>query len=186
MVEFELRNYGQSAAYLEQSLASAVKPLDARLRPEVEKLLERARGYLGEVQVAVTPTAATVLVDGAAVELGPDETLTLQVGDHVLEFRAPGHLPVRRKVQLKGGHKEIVQVALAPVLAATTAFAEPSPHGVRQDRPLYRKWWLWTLVGSVVAGGAAATVVLMTRTPQTEEVPLATPSGVAFQALGEW
>ena len=179
MVEFELRNYGASAEYLKQSLASVVKPLGARLRAEVEQLLNRARGYLGDVHIAMNPAAARVLVDGAEVELGPGEILTLQVGDHVLEFRAQGHLPARRTVQIKGGQKETVRVTLTPALSATSSYAAE-----RDDRPLKKKWWPWALVGSVIAGGVAATaVLLLRRNSRTEEVPLTTPSGVAFQAL---
>ena len=184
MVEFELRNYGESAAYLEQSLISTVKPLDDRLRVEVEGLLERSRGYLGELHVSMKPAAATVLVDGAEVALGPEETLTLQVGDHVLEFRAQGHLPARRKVQIKGGHKETVQVTLSPLLNETGPLAMSNlAQSDKQDRPLRKQWWLWTLVGSVVAGGVATAAVLLTRDPGSKEVPLVTPSGVSFRSL---
>jgi len=47
--------------------------------------------------------------------------------------------------------------APAPVVAATTTQA-------RHDRtPVYKKWWLWTAVGAVVAGGVVAGVVVATR-----------------------
>lgn len=35
-----------------------------------------------------------------------------------------------------------------------TAPAPPPP----EKRPLYKKWWLWTVVGGVVAGGVAGTI----------------------------
>src|SRR5262245_48073860 len=41
MVEFELRNYHESAEYLRASLASAVKPLTSELRAEALALLHR-------------------------------------------------------------------------------------------------------------------------------------------------
>ncbi|MDB4971000.1 MAG: TonB-dependent receptor [Myxococcales bacterium] len=60
-----------------------------------------------------------------------------------------------------------------PVLAATpisaaqggtsrvgsTAVAEKK----KPDVPVYKKWWLWTIVGIAVAGGAATAAVLSTR-----------------------
>jgi tetratricopeptide (TPR) repeat protein len=51
------------------------------------------------------------------------------------------------------------QPLLAPVDDATTltgaapATTAPAPH--RTATPLYRRWWLWTAVGAVAAGGLA-------------------------------
>ena len=182
MVEFELRNYGESARLLEQSLASTEKPLDARLRREVSALLERARGYLGEVHLITEPARAAVLVDGAVVELESDETLTLQVGDHVLEFRAQGHLPARRKVQVRGGTREVVRVTLRPVLGSDWTAASGTPAADTVRTPLRRKWWLWTLLGVVVAGGAATTAALLAN-ETTQERAATTPIGVSLESL---
>jgi len=47
--------------------------------------------------------------------------------------------------------------------AATTLTAGP-PHPA-EHKPAYKKWWVWTLVGTAVAGGAAAGLaVALTRT----------------------
>jgi hypothetical protein len=40
-------------------------------------------------------------------------------------------------------------------------------------RPLYAKWWFWTLVGAAVAGGAVAAVAL-TRSPSSPACPVMT------------
>ena len=44
--------------------------------------------------------------------------------------------------------------AASPALTLTSA---PPP---RHDRPAYQKWWVWTVVGVVAAGGAAAGVAI--------------------------
>ena len=85
LVEFELRNYGESVRRLEEALASTVKPLDDKLRAETDALLARARRYLGEVHVDVEPSVATVIVDGTRVELGPENSMLLEVGEHTVE-----------------------------------------------------------------------------------------------------
>ena len=67
MVEFERRNYRASADYLTQALASQVRPLEGELRTATEQLLERARGFLGEIRLSVEPTDARVLLDGEPI-----------------------------------------------------------------------------------------------------------------------
>lgn len=58
----------------------------------------------------------------------------------------------------------------APAPAAALAETRPAPAieltaaPVKRDTPTYKKWWVWTLVGVAVAGGAAAGVaVALTR-----------------------
>ncbi len=125
IVEFELRNYGESAAFLQEALDSEVTPLDARMRAETEKLLERAKGYLGEVHVAMVPDVATVTVDGTVMELGPSGTLVLEVGDHVFEFHAEGRLSTKQTVSVKGGERESLRVVLRPLVGASAPEAAP-------------------------------------------------------------
>ncbi|MDB4964488.1 MAG: hypothetical protein JWN44_177 [Myxococcales bacterium] len=53
--------------------------------------------------------------------------------------------------------------AAAPVVAAV---AEPAPASDRASKPLYKKWWLWAVVGGVAAGAAVGLAVgLAERTP---------------------
>ena len=49
----------------------------------------------------------------------------------------------------------VTTTAPAPSILTATAPA-PSRH-----TPVYKKWWLWTTIGVVVAGGAAATVAVV-------------------------
>ena len=45
------------------------------------------------------------------------------------------------------------QIKQQGALTGTTPAAPPP-----EKRPLYKKWWLWTVVGGVVAGGVAGTI----------------------------
>ena len=171
-VEFELRNYGESVKFLSEALASDVRPLGPELRGEVETLLDRARAYVGEVHVNVEPGSATVSVDGVAVASGPQAALDLLVGDHLLEFRASGHLSERRRIHVRGHDTINIQVVLAAPdtsVSLHTAAVSERPAGTT---PLYKKWWLWTAVGVVAAAGVTATAVsLATRNTQTRHPP---------------
>ena len=60
-------------------------------------------------------------------------------------------------------------VAPAPVVAPVPPAPAPAPvvaqAAPRAERPtpVYKKWWLWTIVGVVAAGGAVTTAVLLTQ-----------------------
>jgi tetratricopeptide (TPR) repeat protein len=157
-VDYELRNYGDAVRYLEEALSSNVRPLDAALRAETEKLLERARVYVGEVRVDVEPGSATVIVDGVTMATGPKASLSLLVGDHVLEFRAQGRLSERRSVRINGGEQTIIQV----VLAAPPDMSTPA-RPIDEAKPLRKQWWVWAGVGVVVAAVAAGIAVAATK-----------------------
>jgi hypothetical protein len=166
--EFELRLYVQAIAHLEASLSSTVRPLSAEQRTEVESLLARARNLVATVRIKVNAEGATVMVDGLQVALGPDRTLQLDLGDHVLEVSASGHLSTRRQLRVSGGDQQEIEITLskpAPAAAAPVFVAQPIP--TREDRPVHKNPWLWTAVGVVLAGAGVATALALTREGDT-------------------
>jgi tetratricopeptide (TPR) repeat protein len=175
-VEFELRNYGRSIAYLERALASTERPLDARLRESTEELLARARGFVATVHLDLQPRSprAEVLVDGVPVPLEAGAALTLEVGDHVVEVRDASYLPERRKLSLHGGEHQRLQIALRKPLEPASATADTRS----------RRAWLWTGVGVVVAGAAAATAVALTRSPSASSSLDGGNTNVSLQGPG--
>lgn len=52
------------------------------------------------------------------------------------------------------------QPMTAPVLPPNVASVAPvtPPPRTTENRPIYKRWWLWTIVGVVVAGGVAGAV----------------------------
>jgi hypothetical protein len=169
MAEFELKNYPAALEYLEQALTCAERPLNASQRADTEQLLTRARGYVGRYQLSLRPPSATLLVDGNAPTLRAGNLLVLPVGEHSLEADADGHRPLRRSLQVVGGEEESLDLVLLP----TPVAAAPEEH--RSDTPapatpVYKKWWLWTTIGVVVAAGVATGVVLGMRKSDDGEV----------------
>ena len=170
MVEFELRNYPESVRHLEAALACPVRALQGELREEAQVLLRRARAYVGEVHVHVTPDTAAIDVDGATVARGPDATILLVVGKHELGLSAPEHRSESRTLSITGGDLRNLRVTLEKLAAGAepprAAPAAPSadaalPQAPAHSERLVRKWWLWTLVGvAVAAAGAGLTVAL--------------------------
>lgn len=190
--EYELKNYREATSYLAQALESKVRPLTPEQRAETQRLLDAARGYLGRYFVVVRPSDAKVLLDGTAISLGPDGQVVLNVGDHTLEVEAEGYLSERRQLRVTGGGSEHLLIELKPSAAESapvTSLPQPTlPESAsappatpeRDDReatPLRRKWWLWTGVIAVVAGGTAAAVYLSLREPE-QRAPTGGSSGL--------
>ncbi|HEX6240071.1 MAG TPA: tetratricopeptide repeat protein [Polyangiales bacterium] len=147
MVEYELKNYGDAIEALESALRSQTRPLTGALRSDAEALLERAKGYVGRIRLELKPDATSVAVDGVPIQLGLDGVLVLDVGDHGLEFRAPGRLMERRAVKITGGEEKLLRVVLPPAATHTDG-------AQAERRPLHKNPWLWTAVGAVAVGTA--------------------------------
>ena len=55
----------------------------------------------------------------------------------------------------------------APAELTVTLQRDPTPKAT----PVYKRWWFWTAVGVVVAGGAGTGIYLATRGDDIEEMP---------------
>jgi tetratricopeptide (TPR) repeat protein len=160
LCEYELRNYGESVKYLEGALASDVKPLSGALRDETERMIARARNFVGKVEVELRPASAQLLVDGVKVDAR--EPLWLAMGERTLEVSASGFVSEKRKLNVKGGEDKKLSIILA---ADDTTSADD---GTRSEKPAsgkrwYKSPWLWVSLGVVVVGAGVATAVVLTR-----------------------
>jgi hypothetical protein len=171
MVEFELKNYTEAVEYLRQALDSQERRLSDTQRAGAEQLLARARSYVGRYSVSVRPPNARLLLDGSAPPLDASGALVLPVGDHTLEVEADGHRPLRRQLHVVGGEDESLDVLLIPLPTASSEGPKPDAPASAHT-PVYKKWWLWTTIGVVVAGGIATGLVLGLRKSEPGE-----PSG---------
>lgn len=170
MTEYELHNYPPAVRYLEQALASDAKPLDEEMRRNTQDVLQRARGYVGTVELDVEPPSAEVLVDNHVVKREPGQPLLLSIGDHVFDVRAPGRLSERRAITVQGRERHTLRVVLVEAPAPAAARDGALGTSERPDAtPVYKRWWLWTTV-AVVAGGAATAAILLTRKEVVTEV----------------
>jgi hypothetical protein len=191
--EFELRRYVTAVGYLEQALASPIKPMEGGMRRDTEALLLRAKSYVGKLSLSLSPELASVIVDGATTIVNAGEPVLLDVGDHVLEFRAEGYATERREVSVRGGQGQELTVTLAALVPQAVPAAEPTQappaaplEAPRSERtPVYKRWWLWTVVGVVVAGAAVGTALALTMKTETKEyraLPTEnTPAGAGLQ-----
>lgn len=164
VTEFELKHYTAAVEQLRAALSSETRPLEGDLRRQTEALLKRAGTYVGELVVSVSPNGATLLIDGIRRVASLDAPLALDAGDHTLEFRARDHAPERRQVTIRGGQTHRLELQLSSLSSAQAGGQNPqSPaEAPRADRtPGYKRWWVWTIVGVVVAGAAVGTVIAL-------------------------
>jgi tetratricopeptide (TPR) repeat protein len=176
MSEFELRNYVEAADYLERALASRTRALEDKSRRETERLLERTRGYVGELELELSPLSASVLVDGAPRAIGEGALLRLDVGSHSLELQADGYIAVKRDVTVRGGKTETLTIKLAKI-GESAANGGTTNVDRSETTPAYKRWWVWTIVGVVVAGAAAGAAVALTyKKPRPDYVTAPTPN----------
>jgi len=108
---------------------SSVVKIDARLASKKSEPL---------VIVRTKPTA-DIAVDGKPMGRSPLE-MRLAPGEHVLVAKAPGRQTEKIPMTLALGDRRELDIELRP---------QPS---------LLSRWWFWTAVGTVVAGGVAIAV----------------------------
>jgi hypothetical protein len=187
MVEFELSHYVDSARFLSEALRSNVKPLSGKLRSETEALCERARQYVGSVQVVTDPRSAAVIVDGAVIDLDASRTVTLPVGDHSFEVRSDGRLPAKQVVKVDGGETVRLVLTLVPVAPSEGELGPVDPRTRESPaaaKPLVRKWWFWTTLAVVAAAGGTAAILLTRKHDSVDAYTTRnTPDGSTFHTL---
>lgn len=100
----------------------------------------------GLIVVKTDPIGAQVLVDGkASGTTSPRIELALSAGPHEILAQRDGYDDARLPIVLTPGAQRDVTIPM------------------EKSVPLTRKWWFWTAVGVVVAGGVATTFALTTE-----------------------
>jgi hypothetical protein len=150
--EFELRNYRECVQYLERALDTPVRSLDDDLRDRTERLLARARGFVGRLELTVMPASATAVIDGMPIRDAKE--ILLDVGDHELEFHAPGYLPEKRKLRVHGGDSRTLHI----VLTLNINLTRSGETEVERSKRIRRIWW-YSGAAALLAGTAIGLAV---------------------------
>jgi len=159
MAEFELKNYPDSVRSLEAALASPVRRLEGDLLQQTQDLLARARRFVARYTLHLTPAVSDglhLVLDQEPITPGPNLSLMLPIGEHVLLVQAPGYFEEKRTLSIKAAEDRTLPIELRRELQQNALAPQP-----RSDkRPLYKNPWLWSGVGAVILGGIVAGVVL--------------------------
>lgn len=164
LAEFELRNYAQSIAHLQEAISSPSKPLSDALKRDAEKVLERAYGFVARVQVRLRP-AGQLLVDGENIGHTSERALILRIGEHELEAQADGFASKKRTLDVKGGEELTVNFSLVTA-GAQASHGDDDQDASGADKPV-RRWykspWFWVPTAIILAGAAGGTAYALTR-----------------------
>ncbi|MBI4703107.1 MAG: PEGA domain-containing protein [Deltaproteobacteria bacterium] len=114
-VHVELGKPVEALDAFERYLQGGGGEIVADRRKKVEEDIERLKGRVGELSIAVTPAAAAVSLDGRA--LGHEALaapIRVVAGDHEIGAALAGYLPASRKLSVVGRQQQKVELALAP------------------------------------------------------------------------
>jgi hypothetical protein len=177
MASFELRDYVSAVHNLSAALEDTRKPLSAEQREHTRDLLDRSRIFVDVYALTVSPKDSRVLIDGRAPEFEPDGTLMFGLGPHTVEVRAQGMTARSLTIDVRGGERKELSIALeresaapsdTPLASATAApvatAANPSPPQASNG---HAAAWLWASGGAaLVAVGAG--IYLYNRSAQLD------------------
>jgi hypothetical protein len=98
----------------------------------------------GLIRVTSPVVGAAVALDGKAIGTVPAES-AMEPGSHVIALERDGYEPARANVVLAAGERKDVDIPMA------------------KRASILGKWWFWTAVGIVAAGGVATIIALTTE-----------------------
>lgn len=161
LVELDLGDYVAAATHLQDALNAVERPLDDKLRAEVEGALAEAKKHVFMLRIFVLPSQAEVSVDGRVV--AQNEPFPLAPGTHVIEAAAEGHERKTHVIAADAATAQLVSLTLVPAHVQSdvrapepeSAAGSPTPASGEQDlRPPTRRWPLYLIAISGVAAMA--------------------------------
>ena len=163
---FELGRYAQAIEELQIAVADLRLPLEGEQRAQAEDVIARAARHVAMLSVELEPPRAVLSLDGLETR---SRELVLSPGSYTLAARAPGFQERELSLHLAPGEKRDLRLTLPPIeldVGATTVPARvttgTSDEPARRDGgSVLERWWFWTAVALVVAGGAVATYVVV-------------------------
>lgn len=154
MAAYEARQYVRAIVNLQSALSDTRRPLSEGQRTEVEGLIAKSERFVARIAPKVTPEGAEIRVDSREPVLDQSGLLLVDRGDHEVVVRAAGHQPVVRRMLMRAGETQALEVKLVPVgqpgVAAATA--PGSGDGATATAGQAREP---DLLGVYIAGGAA-------------------------------
>lgn len=135
VVSYEMRDYVQAVRDLAAALEDPRQPLTEAQRKECQGLLGRARTFVGEFTLTVTPQDASLTLDGATLVREPNGALLLSFGEHEVSATAPGYEAASTRVRVQGGERGEIELHLTPLASVTAEPAEPMPTTVERPTP---------------------------------------------------
>jgi hypothetical protein len=178
LVCYELRKYVEAIGYFEASLTDQSRPLTDSMREGVNQLLRDAQRFVSRVNVTLSPSAATLTLDGRPVVRDAQGRVLIDAGSHEFAADAAGHEPATRTVNTDGGEQIELSLhlperaSLAPVAAVPAPALQPS---AAESQPSAADGaWPWVVVGvsgAVLITGSVLLAVALSDKAKIENAP---------------
>ncbi|MBX3198652.1 MAG: tetratricopeptide repeat protein [Labilithrix sp.] len=135
-------------------------PPDVRAKvPKLDELAADLRARTATIHVTTNVPLAHLYIRGKdSGTIEREANVRARAGDASVRIEADGYEPFARDVTLPGGGAIDLDATLERTRTRTRAHA---------DGGLTSKWWFWTALGVVAAGGVALSIVALT----TEKAP---------------
>lgn len=126
LCEKALFHYPKAIAVLETALEKHGTTMTPADKQAAEDAIKEMRALLGVVVVKVTPSDATLILDGEALPAAADRTLKLGPGSHKIEARADGFASAEIRVNVTSGQTQDAVIELVAEKALVTV-TTPDP-----------------------------------------------------------
>ena len=179
-----LDRFVESVETFQQYLDESGDDINAQRRALVQRQINQLSVHLGTVRLQVVPAEAAVTIDGNTVPRETRERILLRVGEHDVVATAPGYAEARERItvaprvvadvslELEADAPPPVSVAPTPTPVVAPTLDQPpvteAPGVDISEGPgeegdtdggsrggVHRRWWFWTLIGTVVVAGVA-------------------------------
>ena len=134
--------------------------------------VEELRGKTAKLAVDVDVAGARVRLRQAVLGTTPLAPTRVNAGSASLEVESEGYVTHRAQIDLSPGGAVALKVHLVPKVdpaASATNASSPTPSTSERPTNVLERWWFWTGVGVVVAGGA--TVAIIALSSQSDPAP---------------
>lgn len=177
----QLRQFTQARQELTAALSDTRQPLTQAQRESVAALLVWMETDLATLRLRLKPSNSQITLDG---EPALATELVLEPGVHQLHVTSEGYEAESRELELGAGEDRTLDIALLaltiappppPISTAVTA-ADARPNERRpstqhdpnppQSSTVLERWWFWTAVGVLIAGGVVTAVALTAKGPE--------------------
>ena len=152
-----------------QRFLTAAAP-DNRDRDFAQKRVELLHTLVGTVAIDGAVEGSTLTLDDKAAGTAPlGAPLVVNPGRHQLSVAHEGYATFKSAVDVPVGGAAAVAVKQTEAVKVVTV---AGPAAAREkDKPVYKKWWLWTAVGGAVVVAGVITAVVVTSDSANHGLP---------------
>ncbi|HKP58464.1 MAG TPA: PEGA domain-containing protein [Polyangiales bacterium] len=178
----QLRRFTQAKQELTAALSDTRQPLTQAQRESVAALLAWMETDLATLRLRLKPSNSQITLDG---EPALATEFVLEPGAHQLRVTSEGYEAESRALELSAGEDRTLDIALLalipptpppPPISTATKPADARRNEQRsspqhdpnppQSSTVLERWWFWTAVGVLIAGGVATAVALTAKEPE--------------------